>query len=112
MLLNDLSAYAAEMFAAKSDVSAFSEAELLRMDSKEYAVGGKDFRVSVLETTSPATVFARKDALMSAMPQVAQEDDADQAQEIQVSAGDRVGQHDAERGQGDGRDDRQPRSSR
>ena len=35
-----------EMFAAKSDVSSFSEAELLRMDSKEYEVGGKQFRVS------------------------------------------------------------------
>jgi manganese-dependent inorganic pyrophosphatase len=47
--------YAAEMFAAKSDVSAFSDAELLRMDSKEYEVGGTKFRVSVLETTSPET---------------------------------------------------------
>jgi manganese-dependent inorganic pyrophosphatase len=45
--------YAAEMFAAKSDVSAFSDAELLRMDSKEYEVGGTKFRVSVLETTAP-----------------------------------------------------------
>ena len=70
--------YAAELFAAKSDVSAFSEAELLRMDSKEYEVGGKAFRVSVLETTSPATVLARKDALMAAMEGVAQEDGADQ----------------------------------
>ncbi len=41
------------MFAAKSDVSAFSDAELLRMDSKEYTVAGKDLRVSVLETTVP-----------------------------------------------------------
>ena len=70
--------FAAEMFAAKSDVSAFSEAELLRMDSKEYEVGGKQFRVSVLETTSPASVLERKDALMAAMPGVAQEDGADQ----------------------------------
>ncbi|MFK7879277.1 manganese-dependent inorganic pyrophosphatase [Roseobacter sp.] len=70
--------YAAEMFAAKSDVSAFSEAELLRMDSKEYAVDGKQFRVSVLETTSPAQVLDRKDALMAAMPGVATEDGADQ----------------------------------
>ncbi|MDG1115895.1 MAG: manganese-dependent inorganic pyrophosphatase [Flavimaricola sp.] len=68
--------FAAEMFAAKSDVSAFSEAELLRMDSKEYTVDGTDLRVSVLETTSPATVLSRKDALMSAMPGVAQEDGA------------------------------------
>ena len=74
----EIPSYAAEMFAAKSDVSAFSEAELLRMDSKEYEVGGKQFRVSVLETTSPATVLDRKDALMAAMPGVAAEDGADQ----------------------------------
>ncbi len=70
--------YAAEMFAAKSDVSEFSEAELLRMDSKTFEVGGKTFRVSVLETTSPETVLARKAALMDAMPVVAAEDGADQ----------------------------------
>ena len=74
----DITAYAAEMFAAKSDVSAFSEAELLRMDSKEYEVDGKQFRVSVLETTSPAQVLNRKDALVAAMPGVASEDGADQ----------------------------------
>ena len=70
--------YASEMFAAKSDVSAFSEAELLRMDSKEYAVDGKKFRVSVLETTSPETVLSRKQALIDAMPDVAKEDGVDQ----------------------------------
>ncbi|MFC3180927.1 manganese-dependent inorganic pyrophosphatase [Cypionkella sinensis] len=70
--------FAAEMFAAKSDVSAFSEAALLRMDSKEYNVAGRELRVSVLETTSPATVLARKDALMAAMPGVAAEDGAEQ----------------------------------
>jgi manganese-dependent inorganic pyrophosphatase len=74
----DIPTYAAQMFAAKSDVSSFSEAELLRMDSKEYEVGGKQFRVSVLETTSPASVLSRKDALMAAMPAVATEDGADQ----------------------------------
>ncbi|ROU02517.1 manganese-dependent inorganic pyrophosphatase [Histidinibacterium lentulum] len=70
--------YAGEMFAAKSDVSAFSEAELLRMDSKEYEVGGTRLRVSVLETTAPASVLGRKDALMAAMPAVAEEDGADE----------------------------------
>ncbi|WP_299024875.1 manganese-dependent inorganic pyrophosphatase [uncultured Sulfitobacter sp.] len=74
----DIAEYAAAMFAAKSDVSSFSEAELLRMDSKEYEVDGKQFRVSVLETTSPAAVLDRKDALMAAMPDVASEDGADQ----------------------------------
>ncbi|MGG7645992.1 manganese-dependent inorganic pyrophosphatase [Rhodovulum sp. YNF3179] len=70
--------YAAEMFAAKSDVSAFSDAELLRMDSKQYEVGGKKFRVSVLETTSPATVLDRKDGLIAAMTDVAAEDGVDE----------------------------------
>ncbi|MFT5868325.1 MAG: manganese-dependent inorganic pyrophosphatase [Paracoccaceae bacterium] len=70
--------YAAEMFAAKSDVSSFSDAELLRMDSKEYVIEGTKFRVSVLETTSPETVLSRKDSLMSTMPTVAAEDGVDQ----------------------------------
>ncbi|KEJ88825.1 manganese-dependent inorganic pyrophosphatase [Sulfitobacter donghicola] len=74
----NISDYAAAMFAAKSDVSSFSEAELLRMDSKEFEVDGKQLRVSVLETTSPAAVLDRKDALMAAMPGVATEDGADQ----------------------------------
>ena len=69
---------AAAMFAAKSDVSRFSDAELLRMDSKEYTVAGKELRVSVLETTSPKTVLDRKASLMASMPGVAQEDGADQ----------------------------------
>ena len=74
----DIPEYAAEMFAAKSDVSAFSDAELLRMDSKQYEVGGTNFRVSVLETTSPATVLDRKTSLMDTMTTVATEDGVDQ----------------------------------
>ena len=70
--------YAAELFAAKSDISEFSEAQLLRMDSKQYDLGGKSFRISVLETTSPETVLARKESLMLAMPEVAREDGVDQ----------------------------------
>jgi len=71
-------AYAAEMFAAKSDISHFTDAELLRLDSKKYETAGKSFRVSVLETTSPGVVLARKDSLMAAMPAVATEDGVDQ----------------------------------
>ncbi len=70
--------YAADMFAAKSDVSSFSDAELLRMDSKKYDVGDKSFRVSVLETTSPGVILDRKDALVEAMASVAGEDEVDQ----------------------------------
>ncbi|MCP4209700.1 MAG: manganese-dependent inorganic pyrophosphatase [Shimia sp.] len=74
----DIPSYAAEMFAAKSDVSSFADAELLRMDSKEYAVDGTKFRVSVLETTSPSTVLDRKASLMETMTTVASEDGVEQ----------------------------------
>lgn len=73
-----ISELAAAMFEAKSDVSAFSDAELLRMDSKEYNVAGKELRVSVLETTAPKVVLDRKASLMASMVDVAKEDGADQ----------------------------------
>lgn len=74
----DIAQYAQKMFEAKSDISRFSDAELLRMDSKKYEVGGKNFRVSVLETTLPQIVLDRKDSLISTMETVATEDDVDQ----------------------------------
>ena len=69
---------ATKLFEAKSDISAFSDAALLRMDSKEYTVAGKELRVSVLETTAPKIVLDRKASLMASMPGVAKEDGADQ----------------------------------
>ena len=68
--------YAAEMFAAKSDVSAFSDEDLLRMDSKEFDLDGKKLRVSVLETTAPLVLLDRKAALLAGMPAVAAADGA------------------------------------
>ena len=69
---------AARLFEAKSDISAFSDAALLRMDSKEYTVAGHELRVSVLETTAPKVVLDRKASLMAAMVDVAREDGAEQ----------------------------------
>ena len=69
---------AAEMFAAKSDVSHLSETDLIRSDSKEYPVGDLKFRVSVLETTAPGPVLDRKASLIDAMPGVAKEDGVDE----------------------------------
>ena len=74
----DIKTYAAEMFAAKSDISHFSDAELLRLDSKVFEVDNTKFRVSVLETTSPETVMSRKASLMDSMSDVANEDGIDQ----------------------------------
>ena len=74
----DIPSYASEMFKAKSDISAFSDVELLRMDSKKYTVGHTKFRVSVLETTAPKLVLDRKDSLMASMRDVADQDGIDQ----------------------------------
>ncbi|MEE9387643.1 MAG: manganese-dependent inorganic pyrophosphatase [Paracoccaceae bacterium] len=74
----DLSAYASEMFTAKSDVSAFSDVELLKMDSKIFEVDGKKLRVSVLETTAPAIALDRQADLMAAMPGLAADEGCDQ----------------------------------
>jgi manganese-dependent inorganic pyrophosphatase len=74
----DVSDYAAKMFAAKSDVSAFSNAELIRMDSKEYEVDGTKFRVSVLETTAPEIPLSRKASLMETYATVKAEDGVDE----------------------------------
>jgi len=74
----DIPTYAAAMFASKSDVSAFSDAELVKSDSKIFEVGDIKLRVSVLETTSPGMVLDRKAGLIAAMPGVVAEDVADQ----------------------------------
>ncbi len=74
----NISEYASEMFEAKSDVSAFSAAELCRLDSKVFEVSGTKFRVGVLETTAPKMILDRKDELMASFEDVAKEDELDQ----------------------------------
>lgn len=63
----DASAYAQEMFAAKSDVSDYTDSGLIHIDSKKFEVGGKNIRISVVETTTPSTVLSRKDGIVSAI---------------------------------------------
>lgn len=73
----DLHALADEMFAAKSDVSDFTDAELLTLDAKKYEVAGKNLLISSLETTKPSTVLSRKDGLVAAMKEVATKEGVD-----------------------------------
>lgn len=74
----DLHAFADEMFAAKSDVSMFTDSGLIKLDSKKFAVGEKNFRVSVVETTNPDTILARKNGIIDAINAcVAEESDVD-----------------------------------
>lgn len=63
----DINEYATKMFEAKSDISEFSDEELIKMDSKIYEASGNKYRVSVLETTAPNVVLERKDSIIAAM---------------------------------------------
>jgi len=74
----DVYAYADEMFAAKSDVSDFSDSGLIQLDSKKFEVDGKNFRISVIETTKPDEILARKSGIIAAITQtVSDEHDVD-----------------------------------
>ena len=66
--------YANEMFDAKSDVSDFTDKGLIHLDSKKTAVGGKNFRVSVVETTNPKSILDRKEGIVSSIKEVIKED--------------------------------------
>lgn len=75
----DISEYAAQMFEAKSDVSAYSDEELVKMDSKVAEFAGQMYRVGVIETASPKVVLARKERLMTAQAKVAAEENLAEA---------------------------------
>ncbi|MEK7098792.1 MAG: manganese-dependent inorganic pyrophosphatase [Patescibacteria group bacterium] len=70
----DISAYASEMFAAKSDVSDYTDVGLVHLDSKKFAVGDKNIRVSVVETTKPTMLLERKAGLVKAIEEVVKEE--------------------------------------
>ena len=74
----DIPTYASKMFDAKSDVSEFTDQELIRMDSKKFELSDKKLRISVLETTSPKAILGRKENLLDAMAKVVIEDDIDE----------------------------------
>jgi manganese-dependent inorganic pyrophosphatase len=63
----DMHAYATEMFTAKSDISTYTDEQLVLIDSKKFPVGDKTVRVSVIETAAPQLVFARMQGITSAL---------------------------------------------
>ena len=63
----DMDAYAEEMFAAKSDISGYSDFELMQIDAKLYEFKGRKLRISVLETTTPEQILARKEGILNAI---------------------------------------------
>jgi len=75
----NMTEYANEMFAAKSDISSFTDSGLVKLDSKKFAVGDINLRVSVIETTVPDTVMERKAGIKEAIAEIIKaEDDTDE----------------------------------
>lgn len=69
--------YANEMFAAKSNIAHFTDTELVHLDSKIFDIKDKKIRISVIETTNPATVLERREGILSTLESVKQEDSLD-----------------------------------
>ncbi|MDA8596807.1 manganese-dependent inorganic pyrophosphatase [Candidatus Pacebacteria bacterium] len=63
----DINEYASEMFAAKSDISSFTDKGLITLDSKKFELSDKNLRVSVIETTDPKSVLERKEGIVAAI---------------------------------------------
>jgi manganese-dependent inorganic pyrophosphatase len=71
--------YSHEMFASKSDVSDFTDVGLLHIDSKKSALGDKNIRISVVETTTPETILARQAGIVEAIQKlISEEKDVDE----------------------------------
>ncbi len=75
----DMSALATAMFTAKSDISAFSAEELIKMDSKVAEFNDKMYRIGVLETATPQTVLDRKTELLEAQKAVCETEKLEEA---------------------------------
>lgn len=73
----NISNYAAEMFAAKSDISMFTDNQLIMIDSKRYDLQGKKLRISVLETTTPSQVLDRTSSLLESLNEGAESENID-----------------------------------
>ena len=65
--ISDVSAYAMQMFAAKSDLGDTPADKLLKMDYKVFSFGRQTWGLGVIETTNPAYVFGRQAELIAAM---------------------------------------------
>ena len=74
----DIEIFASQLFKAKSDISKYTDPELILMDSKKYYVEGKKLRISVMETTQPEQILGRKKSLLQAMKDIEENEGVDQ----------------------------------
>lgn len=66
----DIDSFAAEMFAAKSDISDMSAKQVLETDYKDFDFGGKNYRICSIETTKPEFTLNRIAEFRSEVEQV------------------------------------------
>jgi manganese-dependent inorganic pyrophosphatase len=69
-LSTELDNLATEMFTAKSDISSFSDEELIKLDSKKYPLDDLNLRISVIETTNPEMVLDRHATIIEAINKI------------------------------------------
>ena len=75
--INDVEAYALQMFDAKSDLAGIAPADIVTMDYKIFEMGSKKVGVGVMETTNPSFARAMEDELRQAMQQIKHDDEID-----------------------------------
>ena len=74
----DIETFSSQLFKAKSDISRYTDPELIMMDSKKYDLGGKRLRISVMETTQPEQILGRKKSILQAMEDIKKNEGIDQ----------------------------------
>jgi manganese-dependent inorganic pyrophosphatase len=65
--IDDLEAFAKEMFTAKSDIDSLSDLEILLGDYKIYNIKGKKIGMAIAETVTPEKITQRKENLLKLM---------------------------------------------
>lgn len=75
--LENLEAFSLELFNAKSDLSALSVDEIIKLDMKKFEIAGKSIAVGVMETTNPSFALNMKDAILNRLSEIKSEDNLD-----------------------------------
>jgi manganese-dependent inorganic pyrophosphatase len=73
--IDDLMAFAKEMFTAKSDIDSLSDQDILLGDYKIYNIKGIKIGIAVAESVTPEKIFKRKDNLLRIMGEQKAKDD-------------------------------------
>jgi manganese-dependent inorganic pyrophosphatase len=73
--IDDLTAFAKEMFTVKSDIDSLSDQDILLGDYKIYNIKGMKIGIAVAESVTPEKIIKRKDNLLRVMGEQKEKDD-------------------------------------